>query len=183
MTDGFDILGAEDIGEYISLIILLVLVALSSLGGVIQKALKKAEEKRAEQARSREPQKVPRPGETPEAQKAPPQQQEEAVESLEREVKRLLGIEEPAPPPQLKVVAEAPRRRKPPTQPKPATPVQPSEPAWTTVRPAKPPRPIDLVAAVGVNLSDAAEARRAIIHQEILSPPKAMRRSPEIWDV
>jgi len=33
-----------------------------------------------------------------------------------------------------------------------------------------------------VNLSDPAEARRAIVFHEIFAEPKALRRAPEMWD-
>jgi hypothetical protein len=36
--------------------------------------------------------------------------------------------------------------------------------------------------AVLVRLDDPADARRAVVHLEILSPPKALRRGPEMWD-
>ena len=174
------VLAKIDPGDVMNLVVLGMIVFLSVIGGVFQKAMQKAERKRAEQEAEARRRKQAGSGSTPPP--PPRQRQPQLDERLAREVRRVMGIPQAAATRPAQARPKATRARQAAAQ-APQTPAKPervplapalSTPTAKTQPPAK---------RVAVNLLSRDNARRAIIYQEILSPPKALRKGPEMWDI
>jgi len=209
MTHPFDILAAG-VGDWIEIIVILALVAISLLARLAKKV---GEDKQARQQKERW-QQVQGEGEAarsaqPQAGRARPQAQAPRpapssrpaptpADQVAQALKRAMGLFEQPP---------APR---PPAILKPATPKPPQTLTPMQARPtlasvasvesaaARTQVPLPNISQVGnetdayaitqeratidVRLLDPEQARRAIILHEILSPPKALRQGGEMWD-
>ena len=185
MTNALDILAADDLGGYLEIIILVAFVLLTALGGTIKKALKRQEERRAEEARLR---RLP--------QALQPEQEtvsQEDLDTLVTAARRTLGLQAEAPPRSVMAGPETPgqvlrdhaRRRmqkKPAVAPAVPPPFEPAVPMAARPKPADRPKPSPAPGLLA-DLGKVQNARRAIIYREILSMPKALREEPEMWDV
>jgi len=165
-------------GDIMNLVVLGMVVLLSLIGGAFQKALQKAERKRAQQEAEARRRQQAAPGTAP----PPPPRQRPPVpdEQLARQVRRVMGLPEAS--------ARRPERAQarpapPPTAEAAQTPAGPEQPLMTPAMAGKStvePRP---ARARVVELLSRDDARKAIIHQQILSPPKALQQGPEMWDL
>ncbi len=176
------LLAKIDPGDVMNLVVVGMIVFLSVIGGIFQKAMRKAERKRAEQEAEARRRQQAGSGST-RTPPPPPQRQPQVDERLAREVRRQMGI------------PQVPARR--PVEAKPKATVQqaaaqaietPAEtkPLRLRLAPsASPPvaRTRPPAKGVAVNLLSRDNARRAIIYQEILSAPKALRKGSEMWDI
>ncbi len=160
---------SEGIGGLLQLLALAAVVIVAGaakwLGNKLEK--KQAEQQAAEQARRQHDAKE-------DSQARPPRPQATRARQARREELRA-----PAPPPIL---------------PEPVRPhglveagvVLPSASQNETyVRPTRKTMPSAAlpISADIVDLSDPDDLRRAVIYHELLSPPKALRRDPEQWDI
>ncbi|HUS47971.1 MAG TPA: hypothetical protein VM098_07625 [Phycisphaerae bacterium] len=185
-------LGA-DIGDFTEIAILVALVLISAVAGLIQRAAKKQEEKRAEEARRHRgtgqarPQQAERP---PTARREP----QPGMDELFSAAGIALGIEQESAP---GVVVPPPPRAK--MRQRRQQPVHDEEAVHMLV--GKPPRPLTeragarqapsgqgeaaqvMPAGIGLGLRNIEVARRAIIYREIFLPPKALRHDIETWEI
>jgi hypothetical protein len=185
MTNGLDISAAGDVGGYLEIIILVAFVLLSVLGGTIKKAMKRQEERRAEEARLRQLPQAPQPEQEVVSQ--------DDLDTLVAAARRTFGLQAEAPPRSVMAGPEAPgevlrdharqrMQKKPAAAPAVAPPSEPAVPMAGRPKPAARPRPSP-AAGLLPGLANVENARRAIIYREILSMPKALREEPEMWEL
>ncbi len=175
-----------DLDDIIQFVVILGFVLISVIGGIMQKRLaKKEQERRARGGDEAEGRRGIRPA------KRPPWLVAEEVQPPERQPAQPVRIAAPPPVPR----ADDAIRSSPELQLRPArAPVQPRPQIrrptkkttlgtlQTTVPQTKQPAPPQQLAAM-VDLGRADEAQRAIIYHEILSPPKALRKGGEMWEL
>ncbi len=185
--------------ETIEVIIFVVLIGISIIGGLIQQAIKKQQEKRAEEARRQQRERAaegrgiqPAPQRQPQQPPQRRQQQPQPMPSLVRQVRQMFGLQQKAPrraggappfpqpaAPQAEVVLEPARRARRAARLRAKRPTlaapQPPPAAMPDATPTEGP-------PVPVALSSPEQARFAIIYHEILGPPKALRGREEMWD-
>ena len=198
MTWAADILAAKA-EDKVTLILAMVVVAISIVASIAQKIMKKRQEQEAGGPA--------RPGD---AAGPPPRlvQRPERITAQEaRFLRQTLGLSEEelrarlsgaGGAAQAATLLQPDRRAGPPAAPgrqprrrRPAPSGQPSlaRPASADVKagaadraPSGPERPAD-APSVTVRLTDSRRAREAIVHHEVFSRPKALREGPEMWDL
>jgi hypothetical protein len=186
------ILAEGDI-DVIEFVVILVVLALSAIGGVIQKKVKdKQQERRAREAgqklRAAAPRQRPVGTMAQPAALVPPAPQvgREAAPPLGMDTEEVVRVrQEMHLQKQRRGKLEAQRRRRLGSLGPPEADVAARESRLQSIRPtaadAAQAAPT-FVAGVGISLLRPGEARKAIIMREILSAPKALRQDAEMWD-
>lgn len=198
-----NILADRDEFDVVQILVIVALLAGGAIVSLIQKAVKKAQEKQKKAKEELAPSRV-----------APPKAEQRPVktvdQNLARSLRRTMGMPErpaAAPTPQ-------PRAQRPPPPPPPdpgecetvhahlaemekPKVTLPSEEAQQELKrsrrrkgklgralaPADEPETRQPVAQPVADLADPDAARQAILYHEILSPPKALRDQPEMWEL
>ncbi len=159
---------AQDMGDACGAIFAALVIAVSAIAHLLQKSKEKQQERDAESARRHDRERQRHDAYSQESVRLPSERR--GGGGLAGEVRRRAAS--PPPPPRS---GQGPQRRKGAAPPRPPS-AAPAMPQVVNLDFAAPtPR-------VHLDLSDPEIARRAILFHEILSPPKALRDEPEIWD-
>ena len=167
------ILAKRDPG-WIEIILVALFFGLSILGSIFQKAKEKRKKDKADKPPGESRPTRPKPPAVPQARRtrqAPDEQTVRVSEELRLRQQRQTQL-------------EADRQKRLATRISPESDTKAIEARLVSVRPAAADTAPRRISEVGVvlQLNTPAEAKRAIIMNEIFSPPKALRKGGEMWD-
>ena len=192
--DGYYILAADEgFWRLVPLIALLVLGAIAKLLSKAKEKYKQEQAKRMEQEQEQRARPAQQPPPKPQA---PARREPTPAQQVMTVLRQALTGEQPAaptrqpPPPPAQQPQQRARRRPKPAQAPAERRVSARQPGRQarklgTLRAAEaqpPEAPTAQALALQLNLGDRNKAARGIVLAEILGPPKALRRGPEIWD-
>lgn len=183
------ILGVDKDVDWISIVVVVAIMIGAGIVNIIKKAMARADEKRSRQSIDQASQQAEQPK---------PMRPDEG---LARTVRRSMGLPDQPPPLQdedtgwihvaAPVTVEPPLREDAPPKAQLAQPAQPAQKKrkklekslGSMAQTAEAPQTAQAVPVPAAMLHDLDSARMAILHYEILAPPKALRNKPEMWEL
>jgi len=188
------LIGAEDNVDLLDLAIVVAIVVGMGVVSIIKKAMAQAEEKRSRQSIDQARQQAQQQSEQPKPMRPD--------EGLARTVRRSMGMPDQPQPQPLQAADDGWMRVAAPVTVEPPPPkvqeAQIAQPArkkarkrkkrkkqdvGTLAQEAEAPQAVQEAPLPAATLYDYDSARKAILHYEILAPPKALRNKPEMWEL
>lgn len=184
------LIGADDNVDLLDLAIVVAIVVGMGVVSIIKKAMARANEKRSQQSSDQARQQAQQQAEQPTPMRPD--------EGLARTVRRSMGMPDQPPPLQdadggwMHVAAPVTVEPPPPPKVQEAQIAQPArkkrkkrkkQGVGTLAQKAEAPQTAEETPVRAAMLYDLDSARKAILHYEILAPPKALRNKPEMWDL